>query len=79
VTQDVGQHCLHLQHSELLAYAVPGTSAEGDVGIGVSLCYPLRQEVVRVKLFRVGELIRVAMDVIDVHCQLHSGRYGVIT
>ena len=68
VTQDVGQHGLHLQHSELLAYAVPGAGAEGDIGIGMSLCYPLRQEVVRVKLLRVGELIRVPMDVIDGYC-----------
>ena len=65
MTQDVGQHRLHLQHSELLSYAVPGTGAEGDVGVGVSLCYPLWQEVVRVKFLRVGELIRVPMDVND--------------
>jgi len=62
VTQHVGQHCLLLKHSKLLAYAVPGTGTEGDVGIGVSLCYPLWQEVVRVELLRVGELSRVAME-----------------
>jgi len=76
--QDVGQHRLHLQHSELLAYAVPGTCAEGDVGVGLSLCYPLWQEVVRVKLLTVGEVIRVPMDVIDLHCRCYSSRYGVI-
>ena len=78
VKQHVGQHCLHLQHSKLLAYAVSGTSAEVDVGIGVSLCYPLWQEVVRVKLLTVGEVIRVPMDVIDLHCQCYCSRYGVI-
>jgi len=65
VTQDVGQHCLLLQQSELLTYAVPGTSAEGDVSIEMSLHYPLWQEVGKVELLRVGELIRVLMDVID--------------
>jgi hypothetical protein len=67
VTQDAGQHRLLLQQSELLTYAVPGTSAEGDVGIGVSLFYPLWQEVVRVELFGVGELISVPMDAVDMH------------
>ena len=70
MTQHVGQHCLQLQHSELLSNAVPRTGAEGDVGIGVSLCYPLWQEVVRVKLLGVWELDRISMDSVDVrdHC-----------
>jgi hypothetical protein len=60
--QYIGQDCLLLQQGELLTYAVPGTRAEGDVGVGVSFHYSLRQEVVRVKLLWVGELIRVPMD-----------------
>jgi hypothetical protein len=74
VTQHVGQHCLHLQHSELLAYAVPGTGAERDVGVGVSPCYPLWQEVVRVELLRVGKLNRVPMDAVDIYDDCASRR-----
>ena len=78
VTQHARQHRLHLQHSKLLAYAVPRAGTEGDEGIGVPLCYPLWQEVIRVELLRVGELSRVLMDVIDGQCHCHSSRYGVI-
>ena len=74
MTQHVGQHRLHLQHSELLSNAVPGTGAEGDVGIRVSLCYPLWQEVVRVELLRVWELGRISMDSADVHGHCASRR-----
>jgi hypothetical protein len=65
VTWDAGQHSLLLQQSVFLTYAVPGTSIEGDEGVGVSLCYSLWQEVVRIKLLRVGEVISVPTDVID--------------
>jgi hypothetical protein len=74
VTQDVGQHGLHLQHCELLAYAIPGTSAEGDVGVWVSVCCPLWQEVVRVELLRVWEMNRVPMDAVDIYDNCASRR-----
>ena len=56
VTQHAWQHSLHLQHGELLSYTVPGTGAEGDVSVGVSLCYPFWQEIFRVKFFKGWEI-----------------------
>jgi len=74
VPQHVRQDRLQLQHSELLSNAVPGTGAEGDVCVRVSLCCPLWQEVVRVELLRVWELDRVPMDVVNIHDHCASRR-----
>jgi hypothetical protein len=79
VTQDAGQHSLHLQHSELLSYAVPRAGAEGDLGVGVPLCCTLWQEVVRVDLLRVRELIRVPMVQVNMDCNRAACRYCVAT
>ena len=79
MTQYVGQHRLFLQEGELLSYAVPRAGAEGDVGVGMSLCYPLWQEVVRVELLRVGELIRVPMVQKSIYPYRAACRYCVAT
>jgi len=74
VPQHVRQDRLHLQHSELLSNAVPRTGAEGDVGVWMSVCCPLWQEVVRVELLGIWELDRVPMDSVDVHHHCASRR-----
>jgi hypothetical protein len=77
-SKDARQHRFLLQQSKLLTYAVPGTGTEGDVGIGVSLCYPLWQEVVWVKVFRVRVLVRITVHIEDLKIDHAASWYKVI-
>ena len=77
VAQYIREDSLLFRQGKLLSYAVPGSCTEGRVGIRVSLDDPLLQEVVRVKVLRVGELFMVAMQVVDVDNDVAAGWQAV--